>query len=80
MCFSPLCVVPLSHNAQEQGQLDGVELGSTATVIEGKLRDVLETVAKVTEAQLHHDPRVMMTIQLDVYPGQQVLSCPPHLS
>lgn len=52
--------------------MDAVELGSTATVIEGRLRDVLEAVAKVTEAQLHHDPRVMMTIQLDVYPGQQV--------
>ncbi len=49
-----------------------MELGSTATVIEGQLRNVLETVAKVTEAQLHHDPRVLLSVQLDVYPGQQV--------
>ena len=47
-----------------------MELGSTATVIEGTLHDVLDTVAKVAEAALHHNPRVIVNLSLDVYPGQ----------
>jgi uncharacterized protein YqgV (UPF0045/DUF77 family) len=50
--------------------LDTVELGSTATVIEGPLHDVLDTVAKVSEAALHHNPRVILNLNLDIYPGQ----------
>jgi uncharacterized protein YqgV (UPF0045/DUF77 family) len=47
-----------------------VELGSTATVIEGQLHNVLDAVAKVAEAALHHNPRVILNLTLDIYPGQ----------
>jgi uncharacterized protein YqgV (UPF0045/DUF77 family) len=52
--------------------LDVVELGSTATIVEGALKNVLQVVDDLTVASLKHNhPRVFLQITLDVYPGQE---------
>lgn len=61
----------ICFQAQERGDIDAVELGPTATVIEGPLQSVLETIEKVALAGLHSHPRILLSLNLDVAPGQE---------
>lgn len=39
--------------------------------MEGSLEGVLNAIQTVVDKNLHHAPRVVVNLQLDVYPGQE---------